>query len=72
MIQNGSNSAVGQATIQICKALNVTTVNIVRDRKNLPELVDFLKSLGADHVLTEEQLRYTKNALTSWANPYLS
>lgn len=54
VIQNASNSAVGQSVIQIAKAWQVKTVNIVRNRDNLNELVDQLKSLRADHVVTEE------------------
>jgi len=32
VIQNGANSGVGQAAIQIAKSMGVKTVNIVRDR----------------------------------------
>lgn len=59
VIQNGANSACGQNVIQIAKAWGVKTVNVIRDRPNLKELVDFLKSLGATEVLTEEELRTT-------------
>ncbi|VDN59507.1 unnamed protein product [Dracunculus medinensis] len=54
IIQNGANSAVGKAVIQLAKAVNVHTINIVRNRQNLDELVDELKSLGADEVYTEK------------------
>ncbi|XP_054855744.1 enoyl-[acyl-carrier-protein] reductase, mitochondrial isoform X2 [Eublepharis macularius] len=57
VIQNAANSGVGQAVIQIAAAKGLKTINVVRDRPNLQELVDRLKSLGADHVLTEEALR---------------
>lgn len=60
VIQNGANSSCGQSVIQLCKAWNVNTVNIVRDRPNLKNLVDYLKELGATDVLTEEQCRSTK------------
>lgn len=59
VIQNGANSACGQNVIQICRAWGVRTVNIVRNRPNLTELVNYLKDLGATHVLTEEELRTT-------------
>ncbi|XP_044758881.1 enoyl-[acyl-carrier-protein] reductase, mitochondrial [Coccinella septempunctata] len=59
IIQNGANSACGQNVIQICRAWGVRTVNIVRNRQNLTELSDYLKNLGATHVLTEEELRTT-------------
>lgn len=32
VIQNGSNSGVGQAVIQIAKAWGINTINVVRSR----------------------------------------
>ncbi|KAK9883105.1 hypothetical protein WA026_001304 [Henosepilachna vigintioctopunctata] len=60
VIQNGANSACGQSIIQICRAWGLRTVNVVRNRDNLDELVAFLKGLGATHILTEDSLRTTK------------
>ncbi|XP_047929244.2 enoyl-[acyl-carrier-protein] reductase, mitochondrial isoform X1 [Anser cygnoides] len=57
VIQNAANSGVGQAVIQIAKATGVRTINVVRDRPDLPKLVERLKALGADHVITEDVLR---------------
>uniref|UniRef100_A0A8B9Q9S6 Enoyl-[acyl-carrier-protein] reductase, mitochondrial n=1 Tax=Apteryx owenii TaxID=8824 RepID=A0A8B9Q9S6_APTOW len=57
VIQNAANSGVGQAVIQIAKAFGIRTINVVRDRPDLPKLVERLMSLGADHVITEEMLR---------------
>lgn len=57
VIQNSSNSAVGQSVIQIAKAWNFKTINIVRQRNDLHVLVDNLKQLGATHVVTEEFVR---------------
>ncbi|KAJ1659043.1 mitochondrial 2-enoyl thioester reductase [Dispira simplex] len=57
VIQTGANSAVGRAVIQLCKAWDVRTINIVRDRANLDQLVHELTDLGATRVLTDEQLR---------------
>nr|XP_017202017.2 enoyl-[acyl-carrier-protein] reductase, mitochondrial isoform X2 [Oryctolagus cuniculus] len=57
VIQNASNSGVGQAVIQIAAALGLRTINVVRDRPDLPKLTDRLKDLGAEHVITEEDLR---------------
>ncbi|KAL1254725.1 hypothetical protein QQF64_016954 [Cirrhinus molitorella] len=59
VIQNASNSAVGQAVIQIAAALGLKTINIIRDRPNCAELIDELRSLGADYVLTEEEVMST-------------
>ncbi|XP_038191204.1 enoyl-[acyl-carrier-protein] reductase, mitochondrial isoform X2 [Arvicola amphibius] len=57
VIQNASNSGVGQAVIQIASALRLKTINVVRDRPDIQKLTDRLKNLGADYVLTEEELR---------------
>lgn len=57
VIQNGANSAAGQAVIQIAKKMGLTTVNIVRDRKDIDTLKNELKDIGADYVWTEEELR---------------
>nr|XP_055245792.1 enoyl-[acyl-carrier-protein] reductase, mitochondrial isoform X5 [Gorilla gorilla gorilla] len=57
VIQNASNSGVGQAVIQIATALGLRTINVVRDRPDIQKLSDRLKSLGAEHVITEEELR---------------
>ncbi|XP_022519096.1 enoyl-[acyl-carrier-protein] reductase, mitochondrial [Astyanax mexicanus] len=56
VIQNGANSAVGQAVIQIAAAMQIRTINIIRDRPNCAELVKELQALGADYVLTEEEV----------------
>jgi trans-2-enoyl-CoA reductase len=59
VIQNGANSACGQNVIQICRAWGLRSVNIVRDRAGIDELRGFLKDIGANYVLTEEELRKT-------------
>ncbi|CAJ0952062.1 unnamed protein product, partial [Mesorhabditis belari] len=59
IIQNGANSAVGQAVVQICRARGIKSVNIVRKRETpdaQKKLEEHMKSLGADLVITEEQL----------------
>lgn len=60
VIQNGANSAVGQAIFQLCREWNLNCVGIVRDRPQVKELQTYLKSLGAAEVLTEEQIRTTQ------------
>lgn len=57
VIQNGGNSACGQNVIQICRINNLISVNVVRDRPEINGLKSYLESLGADYVLTEEELR---------------
>ncbi|KDR65742.1 hypothetical protein GALMADRAFT_148451 [Galerina marginata CBS 339.88] len=56
VIQNGANSAVGQAVIQIAAAKGLKTINLIRDRPDLEQLVQKLENLGATHVLTYDQL----------------
>lgn len=60
VVQNGSNSAVGQAVIQIARTMGVHTVNVVRDRKEIDDLKKKLTDMGGDLVLTEEEFRGTQ------------
>jgi len=60
VVQNGSNSAVGQAVIQIAKTMGVKTVNVVRNRDEIAELKQKLTGMGGDVVLTEEEFRATQ------------
>lgn len=48
---------MGLFVIQLAKLWNIKTINIVRDRPDLDQLRQHLKSLGADYVITEEDLR---------------
>ncbi|CAG0890842.1 unnamed protein product [Darwinula stevensoni] len=57
IIQNGANSSVGQAVIQVARYFGLKTINIVRDRPDIKSLKDQLYELGADHVVTEEELK---------------
>jgi len=57
VIQNGANSAVGQAVIQIAHARGFRTANIVRDRENFSELQKMLQEMGADRVFRDTELR---------------
>ncbi|KAM5247120.1 enoyl-[acyl-carrier-protein] reductase, mitochondrial [Ctenodactylus gundi] len=74
VIQNASNSGVGQAVIQIAAALGLRTINVVRDRPDIQKLTDRLKDLGAEHVITEEELRKpeTKTLLKDVPQPRLA
>ncbi|XP_078503083.1 enoyl-[acyl-carrier-protein] reductase, mitochondrial-like [Lissotriton helveticus] len=62
VIQNGANSAVGQAVIQIAASMGLKTINVIRDRPNVKDLMETLHSIGADWVLTEETLNNSKMA----------
>ncbi|XP_034478013.1 enoyl-[acyl-carrier-protein] reductase, mitochondrial [Drosophila innubila] len=57
VIQNGANSAVGQAVHQLCRAWGINSVGIVRNRPEIAELKMMLECLGANAVLTEEEMR---------------
>lgn len=55
-IQNGGNSAVGKYASQIGKLLGIHSLSVIRDRPNLDETINSLKSdYGATQVITEEQ-----------------
>jgi len=57
IIQNGSNSAVGQAAVQMAKAMGVNSVCLVRDRDDFEETASWLEGLGATLVLSESEIR---------------
>ncbi|KAJ6021690.1 Polyketide synthase enoylreductase [Penicillium herquei] len=59
MIQNGANSGVGRAAIQLGREWGIKTLNVVRERKTPEEtaaLKQELKDLGATVVVTEEEM----------------
>ncbi|KAH6916238.1 trans-2-enoyl-CoA reductase [Coprinopsis sp. MPI-PUGE-AT-0042] len=68
VIQNGANSAVGQAVIQIAAAEGYKTINLVRSRDNIDTLKKQLTDLGATHVLTYEELadKATREKIKEW------
>ncbi|KAJ6115158.1 hypothetical protein N7486_000936 [Penicillium sp. IBT 16267x] len=59
LIQNGANSGVGRAAIQLSREWGIKTINVVRQRKTPEEteaLKQELKDLGATVVVTEEEM----------------
>ncbi|EJF64206.1 NAD(P)-binding protein [Dichomitus squalens LYAD-421 SS1] len=56
VLQNGANSAVGQAVIQIAARKGIKTINFVRSRPDLDNLICSLTQLGATHVFTYDAL----------------
>ncbi|EKM50354.1 uncharacterized protein PHACADRAFT_263603 [Phanerochaete carnosa HHB-10118-sp] len=56
VMQNGANSTVGQAVIQIAAKEGLKTLNFIRNRKDLDSQKQQLKSLGATEVLTYDDL----------------
>lgn len=59
VIQNGANSSVGVNVIQLAKNWGIRTVNVIRSRPDGQHtlIANELKTLGADFVVTEEELR---------------
>lgn len=67
VIQNGGNSMVGKSVIQLAKIYGYKTINVVRARETLEETNSLKKSLtdiGADLVVTEEELAEAKGKLS--------
>jgi trans-2-enoyl-CoA reductase len=59
LIQNGANSGVGRAAIQLAREWGIKTINVVRERKTAEEteaLKAELHELGATAVVTEAEL----------------
>lgn len=55
-IQNGANSGVGRSAIQLGRLWGLKSINVIRNRPGVEELKEELKGLGADMVVTEEEL----------------
>ena len=78
IIQNGANSAVGQSVIQLGKLMNINVVNIVRKRdsqQKQDDLNNYLASLGAKYIFTEDELRkqvLTKDLWSKISKPKLA
>jgi trans-2-enoyl-CoA reductase len=59
VIQNGGNSAVGQAVIQLCRELGLKCVSLIRPREDFKAIKAKLLSLGNKDtiVITDDELR---------------
>lgn len=73
-IQNGANSGVGRAAIQLGKLWGMKSINIIRERSSPEEtqaMKDELVSLGATQVVTESELldrKTFKDQIAEWTN----
>ncbi|EON65250.1 hypothetical protein W97_04487 [Coniosporium apollinis CBS 100218] len=57
-IQNGANSGVGRAAIQLGRLWGYKSINVIRQRpQGVEDLKTELKELGADVVVTDEELQ---------------
>ncbi|CAL8113652.1 unnamed protein product [Orchesella dallaii] len=65
VIQNGGNSAVGQAVIQLCKEFGLKCVSLVRPREDFKALKAKLIGLGNSDttVITDDELRSSMKGL---------
>jgi len=57
IIQNGANSMVGFAAIQIANAKGVKSINIIRRRTDYSDLVERMKNYGAYIVVGDDYMR---------------
>ncbi|RVX74064.1 hypothetical protein B0A52_01896 [Exophiala mesophila] len=72
-IQNGANSGVGRAAIQLGKEWGFKSINVIRGREDKEaeqKLKQELLDLGATQVVTEEELqgRGMKDQIKEWTN----
>lgn len=69
-IQNGANSGVGRAAIQLGREWGLKSINVIRERPGWEELKKELEGLGATKVVTEEQLmsKGFKDMIKEWTN----
>ncbi|KAL4063030.1 hypothetical protein V8B97DRAFT_1993247 [Scleroderma yunnanense] len=68
IVQNGANSAVGQAVIQIAAARGWQTLNCIRNRDDAQSMKAQLRDLGATQVATYDELsdKGFKERVKSW------
>jgi trans-2-enoyl-CoA reductase len=72
-IQNGANSGVGRAAIQLAKTWGVKSVNVIRgrdDKEKEAKLKQELKDIGADIVITDAELQSQgiRDMAKEWTN----
>jgi trans-2-enoyl-CoA reductase len=69
-IQNGGNSGVGRAAIQLAKVWGFNSINIVRNKPGVDKLKQELVDLGATKVITEDELadRQFQDQIKEWVN----
>ena len=70
-IQNGANSGVGRAAIQLGKLWGYKSISVIRDRPDgLDALKKELHDLGADVVITDRELeaKEVKNRVAEWTD----
>jgi mitochondrial enoyl-[acyl-carrier protein] reductase / trans-2-enoyl-CoA reductase len=69
-VQNGANSGVGRAAIQLGREWGIKSLNVIRERPGWEVLKAELEGLGATKVITESQLMEGgfKDQVKEWTN----
>jgi trans-2-enoyl-CoA reductase len=72
-IQNGANSGVGRAAIQLGKLWGLKSINVIRardDKSKEEKLAQELKDIGADVVITDQELQSQgiRDQAKEWTN----
>ncbi|KZF22697.1 NAD(P)-binding protein [Xylona heveae TC161] len=71
-IQNGANSGVGRAAIQLGRSWGLKSINVIRDRPGggVEQMKQDLLDLGADQVVTDTELmeRGFSDRVKEWTN----
>lgn len=69
-IQNGGNSGVGRQAIQLGRLWGYKSISVVRDRRDIDSLKQELLDLGADQVITEEQIadKSIRHIIKDWTH----
>ncbi|PRT55076.1 putative trans-2-enoyl-CoA reductase, mitochondrial [Wickerhamiella sorbophila] len=69
-IQNGGNSGVGRQAIQLGRLWGYKSISVVRDRRDIDSLKQELLDLGADQVVTEEQIadKSIRHIIKDWTH----
>jgi mitochondrial enoyl-[acyl-carrier protein] reductase / trans-2-enoyl-CoA reductase len=55
-VQNGANSGVGRAAIQLAAEWGIKSINVIRERPGWEAIKDELEALGATKVVTDTEL----------------
>ncbi|KAL9625692.1 MAG: hypothetical protein Q9160_000010 [Pyrenula sp. 1 TL-2023] len=69
-VQNGANSGVGRAAIQLGKEWGLKNINVIRKREGWESLRDELTALGATKVITEDEFLGSgfSDTIKEWTN----
>ncbi|KAL9108111.1 MAG: hypothetical protein Q9227_007087 [Pyrenula ochraceoflavens] len=69
-VQNGANSGVGRAAIQLGKEWGLKSINVIRKREGWETLRDELIEMGATKVITEDEIlgKEFSGMVKEWTN----